>query len=72
MLVITLTNQIGGNMYQCKRIATGEYAEYHYRGYAITKANDHWNIGHVNGEVFDARQTKTECKLLIDRMIANQ
>ena len=56
-------------MFKCKRVATGTYAEYHYRGYAITKANDHWNVGEIDGSVFDARQTKTECKIMIDRII---
>ena len=60
-------------MFKCKRISTGTFAEYHYRGYAITRFefDDHWNIGEIDGSVFDAGQTKAECKLMIDRMIDN-
>jgi len=55
-------------METCKRIQSGKFAEYHYKGYFIVKCDDHWNIGLIgNFDVFDSADTKKECKLIIDR-----
>ena len=58
--------------HQCKRVSSAPFSEYHYRGYAITKFefDDHWNIGEINGLVFDASQTKADSKVMIDKIVS--
>ena len=51
----------------CKRIHSGEFAEYHYKGHFIVRCGDHWNVGLIGTFIaFDSADTKKECKLIID------